>query len=88
MICHTWAEDAPVNSELVVRISKDDPTDLSCIVGCAVLTGAGAVINTAQVPPGDSVAIFGVGARSWIKRSGCCFDDGSISCYRCRLAGW
>ena len=45
----------------MVPISKEDPADVSCIVGCAVLTGAGAVMNTANVGPGDSVAIFGVG---------------------------
>ena len=61
ILCYTWAEDTLVNREYAVRISKDDPTDVSCIVGCAVLTGAGAVMNTARVRPGDSVAIFGVG---------------------------
>lgn len=58
---YTWGEDVLVDSELVVRMSKEHPTDVSSIVGCAVLTGAGAVLNTAQVRPGDSVAIFGVG---------------------------
>ena len=48
-------------SERVVRIAPDAPTDVSCIVGCAVLTGAGAVTYTAGVRPGDSVAVFGVG---------------------------
>jgi hypothetical protein len=36
-------------------------TDVTSIIGCAVMTGAGAVINTARVQPGQSVAIFGVG---------------------------
>ncbi len=58
---YTWGEDALVPADYVVRIDPADPTDLSCIVGCAVLTGAGAVLNTAQVRPGDSVAVFGVG---------------------------
>lgn len=57
----TWGEDALVNSAFVVPISKDHPTDISCIVGCAVLTGAGAVLHTAKVRPGNSVAVFGVG---------------------------
>ena len=57
----TWAEDALVDAEFVIPISKEHPTDVSSIVGCAVLTGAGAVLNTARVRPGDSVAIFGVG---------------------------
>ena len=60
-LVYTWAEDALVDADYVVPISKDDPKDVSCIVGCAVLTGAGAVMNTARVRPGDSVAVFGVG---------------------------
>ena len=58
---YTWGEDVLVSGELVVGIPKDEPTDVSCIVGCAVLTGAGAVLNTARVRPGDSVAVYGVG---------------------------
>ncbi len=58
---YTWGEDALVNEQYVVPISKEDPVDLSCIVGCAVLTGAGAVVNTAKVRPGHSVAVYGVG---------------------------
>lgn len=58
---YTWAEDVLVNAEYVVGISKEYPTDVSCIVGCAVLTGAGAVLHSAKVRPGESVAVFGVG---------------------------
>ena len=58
---YTWGEDVLVSGELVIPISKDDPVDVSSIVGCAVLTGAGAVMNTAKVRPGDSVAVYGVG---------------------------
>lgn len=58
---YTMAEYVLINSDYVVPISKEYPTDISCIVGCAVLTGAGAVINTAKVRPGDSVAVFGAG---------------------------
>jgi len=57
----TWARDVQTNKDLVVPIPDDHPRDLSCIVGCAVLTGAGAVIHTAKVRPGESVAVFGVG---------------------------
>ena len=60
-IVYTWGEDVLTRGDLVVKISKEDPTDISCIVGCAVLTGAGAVLNTARVRPGDSVAVYGVG---------------------------
>ncbi len=58
---YTWARDVQTSKELVVPIPAGHPRDLSCIVGCAVLTGAGAVLHTAQVRPGQSVAVFGVG---------------------------
>ena len=61
VLVYAWAEDVLALGDYVVRIDKDDPGDVSCIVGCAVLTGAGAVMNTASVRPGDTVAVFGVG---------------------------
>ena len=57
----TWSQDCIIDGEYVVKISNDEPVDVSCIIGCAVLTGAGAVINTANVKTGESVAVFGVG---------------------------
>jgi Zn-dependent alcohol dehydrogenase len=57
----TWSQDVLTSGELVIPIPKDEPTDVSSIVGCAVLTGAGAVLNTAGVRPADSVAVYGVG---------------------------
>ena len=57
----TWSQDCIIDGEYVVKIPKDEPVDVSCIIGCAVLTGAGAVINTANVKTGESVAVFGVG---------------------------
>ena len=44
-----------------MKIPKQSNKYSSSIVGCAVLTGAGAVLHTAKVKPEDSVAIFGVG---------------------------
>ena len=58
---YTWGEDTLLEAEYVVPMSKEHPTDVTGIVGCAVMTGAGAVLNTARVRPGDSVAVFGVG---------------------------
>lgn len=58
---YTWGEDAQVWGGYVIKIADDNPKDISSIVGCAVLTGAGAVLNTAKVRPGDSVAIYGIG---------------------------
>lgn len=45
----------------LVRIDKDIPLDRAALMGCAVLTGVGAVLNTAQVRPGATVAVFGCG---------------------------
>ena len=61
MVVHAWARDVIALGRYVVPIADSDPMDVGCIVGCAVLTGAGAVMNTAAVRPGDSVAVFGVG---------------------------
>ncbi len=57
----TWAEYALASDRVVVPIPDDVPTDVTAIIGCAVMTGAGAIINTLQVRPGQSVAVFGSG---------------------------
>jgi Zn-dependent alcohol dehydrogenase len=57
----TWAEYALAQERVIVPLSRDVPTDVTAIIGCAVMTGAGAVINTLQVKAGQSVAIFGAG---------------------------
>jgi len=44
-----------------VVVDKDIPLDTAVLVGCGVLTGAGAVLNTGGVRPGDSVAVIGLG---------------------------
>jgi len=49
----------PENS--AVKIRDDMPLDKAALIGCAVTTGAGAVINTARVKAGASLAIFGTG---------------------------
>ncbi|RPF71145.1 S-(hydroxymethyl)glutathione dehydrogenase/class III alcohol dehydrogenase [Aurantiacibacter spongiae] len=45
----------------VAKIREDAPFDTTCYVGCGVTTGVGAVVNTADVRPGDTVAVFGLG---------------------------
>ena len=45
----------------VAKIRPDAPFEKVCYIGCGVTTGLGAVINTAQVKPGDNVVIFGLG---------------------------
>lgn len=57
----TWADHTIADQQYVVKVDPGIRTDVTAIIGCAVMTGAGAVINTANVQPGQSVAIFGVG---------------------------
>ncbi len=57
----TWADHTLCDGQYVVKAPENIPRDVTAIIGCAVMTGAGAVINTAKVQAGQSVAIFGVG---------------------------
>ena len=57
----TWADHTLADQQYVVKVDPGIKKDVTSIIGCAVMTGAGAVINTAKVRPGQSVAIFGVG---------------------------
>ena len=57
----TWADHTIADEQYVVKVAPDIDRDVTSIIGCAVMTGAGAVENTAGVQAGDSVAIFGVG---------------------------
>lgn len=56
-----FAEAMLLHHRAVVKIDKDIPLDRAALVGCAVMTGVGAALNTAQVVPGSSVVVFGAG---------------------------
>jgi Zn-dependent alcohol dehydrogenase len=56
-----FAEHIVVSARSAVRIDPELPFELAALFGCAVLTGVGAVVNTARVQPGDRVAVFGLG---------------------------
>ena len=56
-----FATHAVVAPESCVRIDPELPLELAALFGCAVLTGVGAVIHTARVEPGASVAVVGLG---------------------------
>ncbi|KAL4421563.1 hypothetical protein ABPG75_010854 [Micractinium tetrahymenae] len=58
----TFSEYTVVHEVSVAKIPKHAPLDKVCLLGCGVATGWGAVYNTAQVQPGTSVAVFGLGA--------------------------
>lgn len=57
-----FAEQILVHQSALVKIRDDMPLDRAALLGCAVLTGVGAVNRTAQVRPGASVAVVGCGA--------------------------
>jgi S-(hydroxymethyl)glutathione dehydrogenase/alcohol dehydrogenase len=57
----TFAECTVVPEISLAKIRRDAPLDKVCLLGCAVTTGIGAVLHTAKVEPGASVAVFGLG---------------------------
>jgi S-(hydroxymethyl)glutathione dehydrogenase/alcohol dehydrogenase len=56
-----FAEYVVVDASQAVPIPKDVPLDSAALIACAVLTGVGAVFNTASVPAGANVAVIGAG---------------------------
>jgi S-(hydroxymethyl)glutathione dehydrogenase/alcohol dehydrogenase len=57
----TFSEYTVVPEIAVAKVNKAAPLDKVCLLGCGVTTGIGAVLNTAKVEPGSSVAVFGLG---------------------------
>ena len=57
----TWADNTLADEQYVVKVDSSLKKDVTAIIGCAVITGAGAIVCTANVQEGESVAIFGVG---------------------------
>ena len=57
----TFSEYSVVAEVSLAKISKKAPLDKVCLLGCGVTTGIGAVLNTAKVEPGATVAVFGLG---------------------------
>ena len=56
-----FAEDVIVDQSQVVSVSAELPLDRAALLACGVITGVGAVVNTARVPPGSSVVVIGTG---------------------------
>ena len=57
----TFAECTVVPEIALAKIRPDAPLDKVCLLGCGITTGIGAVLNTAKVHPGATVAVFGLG---------------------------
>ncbi|NJO23955.1 MAG: alcohol dehydrogenase catalytic domain-containing protein [Sphingomonadales bacterium] len=71
-----FAEYAVISRQSAVKIDRSLAYEEAALFGCAVITGAGAVINTAKVPPGTTAAIVGLGGVGLMsmlaaKLSGC-----------------
>jgi Zn-dependent alcohol dehydrogenase len=56
-----FSQETVVWETQCVAIDRDVPLESACLIGCAVLTGTGAVLNRARVQPGQTVAVIGAG---------------------------
>lgn len=61
MGCSTFSEYTVLPEISLAKINKEAPLDEVCLLGCGVTTGIGAVMNTAKVEAGATVAVFGLG---------------------------
>lgn len=57
----TFAHHTVVNEASCIKIEKDVPLDKACLLGCGVVTGWGSAVYAADVAPGDTVVVVGVG---------------------------
>ena len=57
----TFAEHTVVHEASCIKIEKDVPLDRACLLGCGVVTGWGSSVYAAEVAPGDTVVVVGVG---------------------------
>lgn len=67
----SFAEYAVIPESAAIPIDKRMPLDLASLIGCAVMTGIGAAINTAKVEPGSTVVVIGVGGVGLNAIQGC-----------------
>jgi S-(hydroxymethyl)glutathione dehydrogenase/alcohol dehydrogenase len=59
--CGTFADEMIVPENAVIPVDPQIPLNVAALIGCGVMTGVGAAINTAQIRPGTSVIVFGAG---------------------------
>lgn len=69
--CGVMAEYATLHTDNVVKIDQDIPLDRAALVSCGVMTGVGAVVNTARVAPGSITVVFGCGGVGLNAIQGC-----------------
>jgi S-(hydroxymethyl)glutathione dehydrogenase/alcohol dehydrogenase len=69
--CGVMAEYATLHTDNVVKIDQDIPLDRAALVSCGVMTGVGAVVNTARVEAGSIAVVFGCGGVGLNAIQGC-----------------
>ena len=65
-----FAEQVVAPASCAVKVAADTPLEIACLLGCAVQTGVGAVLNTAKVGVGDTVMVIGLGGVGHLGRAG------------------
>jgi S-(hydroxymethyl)glutathione dehydrogenase / alcohol dehydrogenase len=76
--CGAFAEEMVVPAAGAVTIAADVPYEIAALVGCGVMTGVGAVINTARVEPGATVAVIGCGGVGIAVIQGACLSGAAV----------
>ncbi len=61
LVLGTFADRTIVHADQAIPVPRELPVEQACLIGCAVATGIGSVLNTAQVWPGARVAVIGCG---------------------------
>ncbi len=67
----SFAERMLIHENALVKIRDDMPLDRAALIGCGVMTGVGAALNTAKVEPGSSCVVFGAGGVGLAAIQGC-----------------
>ena len=77
----TWADNTIADERYVVKVPANIKKDVTAVIGCAVMTGSGAVYHTAGVKQGQSVAVFGVGGVGLSAIAAAKVVDAAIGCH-------
>ena len=59
--CGSFSEEMIVPESALIKVDKEVPLNVVSLIGCGVMTGVGAAINTARITPGSSVCVIGCG---------------------------
>jgi S-(hydroxymethyl)glutathione dehydrogenase/alcohol dehydrogenase len=70
--CGSFAEEMIVPETAVIKVDKEVPLGVVSLIGCGVMTGVGAAINTARISPGSSVCVIGCGGVGVAAIQGAC----------------